>query len=140
MGIHIIGEADSIVQLPFISSDKHPLYKKHGYHTGIDLTASDVHSYASGVVISIGRSEDIYAVTVQYDSRISLRYLHLKSVCVYIGDILYPNMKIGTADQYVHFEYVSVSKDNSIWPVRIGTMTYYKQDPELVLNGSVKIK
>lgn len=140
MSINIIGGADSKVQLPFIDSDKHPLYKKYKYHTGIDITASHVYSYASGVVISIGSSEDLYAVTVQYDSRISLRYLHLKSVCVSIGDILYPNMKIGTADQYVHFEYVSVSKDNSIWPVRIGTMTYYKHDPELVLNGSVKIK
>lgn len=139
MEINIIGGADCSVQLPFIGSTKHTLYKKHGYHTGMDIKSSDVFSFASGVVIAIGKDNGSYAVTVQYDCKISLRYMHLKAICISLGAVLYRGDKIGTADKHVHFEYITTDKEESIWPVRIGTMTYYKHNPELILSGSVRL-
>ena len=124
-----INLSDSEIRLPWIGSEKHELYKKHGFHTGIDLYADNVYSLCSGVVTNVGSDGKYYAVTVQYDGNISLRYLHLRSVSVKAGQTVQQGFSIGVADKYVHFEYVTRTKGDSIWPVRIGTETYYKHDP-----------
>lgn len=125
-----ITDSDKGIRLPWIGDKKDSLYKENGYHTGIDIYADNVYSFASGVVISVGKTDKFYAVTVQYDSNIALRYLHLKTVSVRAGQAVQAGFNIGTADKYVHFEYVTKIKDSSMWSVRIGTETYYKQNPD----------
>lgn len=102
-------------------------------HTGIDLSADNVYSYASGVVLSVGQENNHYCVTVQYDVFNLLRYNHLKSVSVGAGDILSVGAFIGVANKYVHFEYATKDKGVSKWTVRVGSQTYWKQDPKELL-------
>ena len=130
-----INLSDREVRLPWIGSDKHKLYKEHGFHTGIDLYAYGVYSLCNGVVTSVGNDGKHYAVTVQYNAFASLRYLHLKEPSVDAGQIVQQGFSIGTADKYVHFEYVTREKGDSNWPVRIGTETYYKHDPLDMIGG-----
>lgn len=130
-----ITDSDKGIKLPWIGNKKDALYKEHGYHTGIDIYADSVYSYASGVVTSISRGIKYYAVTVQYNALISLRYLHLKSVSVAAGQPIQQGFKIGNADKYVHFEYVTKKQGDSLWAVRIGTEIYYKQNPTDMIGG-----
>lgn len=132
---HQITFSDREIKLPWIGSKKHELYKEFGFHTGIDLYADGVYSFCYGVVTNVGTDGDHYAVTVQYNAFASLRYLHLKSVSVKAGEIIQQGFNLGTADKYVHFEYVTKDKGDSIWPVRIGTETYYKHDPLDMIGG-----
>lgn len=131
-----ITDSDKGIKLPWIGSTKDSLYKTHGFHTGIDLYTNNVYSYASGVVTSIGRDDRYVAVTIQYDIFTSLRYLHLNSATVVVGQIVQSGFNIGTADKYVHFEYATKNKGSSLWAVRVGTETYYKQNPDELQNIS----
>lgn len=121
------------VRLPWIGSDKNPLYKEYKYHTGIDVYGKSVYTYAPGVVLAAGSEDGLYTVTVQYDAFSCLRYGHLSSVEVGAGDIIQAGSKIGIADKYLHFEYATKEKRNSVWPVRVGSQIYYKQDPALMI-------
>ncbi|MCM1222702.1 MAG: peptidoglycan DD-metalloendopeptidase family protein [Lachnospiraceae bacterium] len=130
-----ITDSDRGIKLSWIGNKKDALYKEHGYHTGIDIYAGNVYSYASGVVTSISMDKNYYAVTVQYNAFVSLRYLHLESVSVSAGQPIQQGFKIGNADKYVHFEYVTKKQGDSLWAVRIGTETYYKHNPMNMIGG-----
>lgn len=121
------------VRLPWIGSDKNSLYKEYKYHTGIDVYGKSVYTYAPGVVLAAGSEDGLYTVTVQYDAFSCLRYGHLNFVEVGAGDIVQAGSKIGIADKYLHFEYATKEKRNSVWPVRVGSQVYYKQDPALMI-------
>lgn len=127
------------VLVPWIESTADAQYKSYGgYHTGIDLKADEVYSCESGVVTQVGTdSSGMYELTVQYDAAVSLRYMHLKHVSVRAGAILHKGDFVGTADKYVHFEYISVNAEGSKWPVRVGKVTYFKHNPELLFSGQV---
>lgn len=132
-----ITDSNKGIKLPWIGDDTDTLFKEHGYHTGLDLYANQVYSFTSGVVTSIGKDKSHYAVTVQYDAQTSLRYLHLKTVSIGAGQIVQQGFNIGIADKYVHFEYVTKNKEDSLWPVRIGTETYYKHNPLDIIGGEI---
>lgn len=108
-------------------------------HTGVDVLADAVHSVCCGVVIECGKSIDHhYSVTVQYDATQSVRYLNLRDVCVRIGQLIEDGQLLARADKSVHFEYVTLkNKLKHAFPVRIGTVTYYKQDPTDLVKGVV---
>ena len=104
-------------------------------HTGVDLQASDVYSYASGVVLAVGNTDNHYCVTVQYDVFNLLRYDNLKSVSVGAGDVVQSGTLIGIADRFVHFEWATKNKNSSKWSVRVGSQIYWKQNPaEMIYN------
>ena len=126
---------------PWINTKTSLWYKTYGgFHTGLDIEAAEVFSFTAGVVLHIGEDEKYKTVTVQFDVNNSFVYSHLKSVSVKQGDILKQGDRIGTADRHVHFEYISLEENtNPAWIVRVGTVTYYKHNPELVLNGAVKL-
>lgn len=132
-----VTDSNNGIKLPWIGDKIDTLFKKHGYHTGLDLYANQVYSFASGVVTSIGKNKSYYAVTIQYDAQTSLRYLHLKTVSIGAGQIVQQGFNIGTADTYVHFEYITKDKKDSLWPVRIGTETYYKHNPLNIIGGEI---
>lgn len=133
----ITGES-AIATAPWIDNESDLWYAQYGgYHSGIDITAETVYSYASGVVLQVGADEQFKAITIQYSSNIILRYLHMDNVLVKPGQVVYSGQEIGTAHKYVHFEYASRVQGTSMWPVRIGAITYYKQNPELVIDGII---
>lgn len=124
------------IRRPWIGSSSDPLYKQYKYNTGIDIYGNGVYSYAGGIVLAVGKDVDnLYAATIQYDVFSCLRYMHLDSISVKAGDVVQTGFFIGKAHKYVHFELIN--KDISMWPVRIGTVTYYKQNPIMMLGDSV---
>lgn len=130
-----ITDSNKGIKLPWIGDAADILFNAHGYHTGLDLYTNQVYSFASGIVISIGKNKSHYAVTVQYDAQASLRYLHLRTVSIGVGQIVQQGFNLGMADRYVHFEYITKNRDDSLWPVRIGTETYYKHNPLDMIGG-----
>lgn len=103
-------------------------------YTGTDITADNVYSYASGVVLAAGKEDLLhYCVTVQYDVFNILRYCNLKTLNVGAGDTVQNGSLIGSADKFLRFEYATKEQGSSKWPVRIGTQTYWKQDPERLI-------
>ena len=125
------------VRRPWIGSTEDPLYKKYKFNTGIDLYGSTVYSYANGVVLAVGREGRHYAVTVQYDVFSCIRYTNLEQVSVSRGDIIQTAFQIGRADKYVHLEYATKEKLSSLWPVRVGTEVYYKQNPLTMVGDDI---
>lgn len=134
-----ITQSDADIIVPFIDNKKHPWYQTYGgFHTGVDITCESVYAYRSGVVTQIGTSFDNrYSVVVQYTAKVSLRYDNLSSVFVTEGKVIRQGQYIGIAKQFVHFEYLTSEKGNSKWPVRVGKLTYFKQNPEQLFDGTV---
>ena len=123
---------------PYIDKKSDPWFVTYGgMHTGIDVEGYEIYAYCSGVVLAIGNDKEYNMVSVQYDKNVILRYGNLKTVSVSVGEIIYTPTLIGYADRYLHFEYASTKKEDSVWVVRIGAKTYYKHNPELILDGTV---
>ena len=108
-------------------------------HTGVDVQGSDVHSICDGVVIQLGQATNkTYAITVQYSTNQCVRYSNLSSVDVSAGQIVEKGQLLGQCKEFVHFEYLTTYIDSSqIFTVRIGTQTYYKHDPQCIIDGSI---
>lgn len=102
-------------------------------YTGVAIPANTVYSYADGVVLAVGYVAPYYCITVQYDVFNLLRYDHLSSVDVGAGEIVQVGTAIGIADHFVRFEYATKAQNSSKWSVRVGTQTYWKQDPKELL-------
>lgn len=103
-------------------------------YTGTDITADSVYSYASGTVLTASKEDLLhYCVTVQYDVFNILRYCNLKTLNVGAGDTVQNGSLIGSADKFLRFEYATKEQGSSKWPVRVGTQTYWKQDPERLI-------
>ena len=134
-----ITQSDTDIIVPFIDNKKHTWYQKYGgFHTGVDITGESIYAYRSGVVTQIGTSFDnLYSVVIQYTAKVSLRYANLSSVLVTEGDVIRQGQYIGIAKQFVHFEYLTSEKGNSKWPVRVGKLTNFKQNPEQLFDGTV---
>ena len=108
--------------------------------TGCLINTTNVFSICSGLVIDIGTDDknNLYSVTVEYNSVLWVRYCLLKSCSVVIGNRVSLNTKIGvTYKNLLRFEYCN--KDNSDFPVRIGTKQLYKHDPAPVLFGQERL-
>lgn len=107
--------------------------------TGIDVAAHTVYSLFAGVVIQVNKDDcKRCSVIVQYDSYRYVRYSHLKSASVKMGEIIKSDAEIGEADQFVHVEYMTTSvntSDTVLFPVRVGAITLYKHDPTALVSG-----
>ena len=125
---------------PWIDGSDRKLYQKYKtFHTGVDIPAKQVYSYSQGVVIGVGMQDGMYFVTVQFDAENLFRYGHLKSFDVSVNDIVQAGDRIGLAKNHLHFEWATAS-DQSKFAVWFGDVTYYKQNPERLFNGSVVLK
>lgn len=103
-------------------------YAQYTYQTGVDIYGGSVYSYADGVVVAVGRdADDLVSVIVQYDAYSCLQYCHMAMSMVEAGDVVQAGFALGVTHGYVHFEYLT--KEESRWPVRVGTETYYRQNP-----------
>lgn len=106
------------------------------FMTGCLINTRNVYSICSGIVIDVGIDDknDLYSITVEYNSVVWVRYCLINKCDVSIGDSVLLGTKIGTPyKKLLRFEYCI--KDRSDFPVRIGTKQLYKHDPTPVLFG-----
>lgn len=107
---------------------------------GLDIQGTTVHSCSDGVVTYIGTDIDSrYTVCVQYSTDKTFKYSNLKTISVSVGMCIVSGSLIGYTDKYVHFEYLTSVRGASLWPVRIGSLTHYKQNPTPVLTGEIRL-
>lgn len=128
---------DSEVLKPCVLSKSDPNFKKLGkFHTGLDLTASNVLNIYRGRVVYIGNENSGRTVVVQTGSSFCICYKRLVNVYVKLNDIIETKCLVGSVDKYVHLEVYL--KDKSDWIVRVGPETWYKADANLALNGGLQ--
>lgn len=135
-----ITDLDFKITCPWIDGSDRKLHQRFKtLHTGVDIPAKNVFAYSQGIVIGIGVQDDVYFVTVQFDSENIFRYCHLKSVDVSINDIVQEGDLIGAAKKHLHFEWATTS-ESSKFAAWFGDVTYYKQNPERLFSGEVVLK
>lgn len=106
------------------------------FMTGCLVNTKTACSICSGLVIDVGVDDknNLYSVTVEYNSVLWVRYCLLSKCLIALGDKVSLGTKIGiTYKNLLRFEYCN--KDVSDFPVRIGTRQLYKHDPAPVLFG-----
>lgn len=109
------------------------------FHTGVDIKASELYTPCCGVCIYTGLIDNRPSCTIQYSPNICIRYTHLKEVHVSQGQLIQYDQKIGIADEYVHFEYLTSERSYPYFRVFFQSeVSYYmyKHDPMLVLSGN----
>lgn len=107
------------------------------YVTGYDIFCSEVHNVAYGQVVYIGYEPDgTFTVNVKSNSGEILRYGNLRKVNIRTGQYAKEGESIGNVKEYVHFEYCTRWQGTSIFPVRVNSYCYYKQDPVDILEGT----
>lgn len=109
---------------------------KPPYYTGIRLSASSAYTPCDCVVVYVGQSDNkTMTVIIQYDSNIALKYDNLFTCEVSQGDALEEGSLIGRCNKYLHFELLTSVALNSEWDVKVGSLTYYKQNPQMIAEG-----
>ncbi len=107
--------------------------------SGCEYYSNEARCVAEGKVLFIGKIDRYYVVNIQCNASECIRYGHLTSINVKLNDIVKPGTLIGQADKFVLFEYCTVAKGDSKYPVRIYTKTYYKQNPMKILESKYEI-
>lgn len=107
--------------------------------TGCEYYDTEAKSIVSGKVLFIGRSDKYYVVNIQCNSSECVRYGHLLNTNVKLNDMVKEGTVIGKADKYVLFEYCTVAKGDSKWPVRLYNKTYFKQNPMNLLESKYEV-
>lgn len=110
-------------------------------HSGVDIEYNGkVHSICEGVVIfksSPVNSKD-NCIVIQYNKYICIRMSNLTQIDVNFGDAIPRNTVIGHCEGFLHFEYLTIYDIYpSIPSVKIGYQTYYRNAPQLIIDGSV---
>ena len=109
------------------------------YHTGIDIKAKEVYCPCKGVVIQKCLVDGHPSIIIQYSEHIALKFSHLKTCDLEDGQVVSDNECIGTADKYVHFEYLTNADNDPLIRVYIMPgVALYMHDPKLVLYGNIQ--
>lgn len=111
-------------------------------HTGVDVSASDVYSVCTGLVLFVGTDPDNpqhKVVIVQYDANLVFRYCNLSSVSAEVGTEVDIGQLVGTADHFVHFEAMCFFPPKTELRVNIYNRTYYKIDPTKYVDGTISL-
>lgn len=134
----VITQQTSKILKPFIDSEDEEEYKQYKeYHTGVDIECNGyVSSISFGEVIFIGHTGNTYNVVIQDEDGSGYNYAHLSSQPeVELYDEVSSGQLIGTANKYVHFEYLY--KVPNEFPLRVGDITLYRYDPEFILEDNL---
>lgn len=106
------------------------------YHTSIDIVGDKIYSITSGRVIQITHSDNIYWINIQLSKEELIRFGNIIDPKVYVNSTVAVKDFIGIAYKFVKFEYCNL--EISKFPVRVLDLTYYKQDPFLILHRKVE--
>jgi murein DD-endopeptidase MepM/ murein hydrolase activator NlpD len=111
--------------------------KTREFYTGTDLECSNVYSAYNGTAVLVGDDELGKCVIVQTGSSFCIAYKHLADTDIRSGQYLDKGTFIGSANKYVHVELLQQS--TSIWPVRIGAVTWFKNDTAQIFDHSLVV-
>ena len=136
-----VTKQDSEILVPYITDKNSKDYRRYKtLSSGIVLSGQDIYSISDGIVILVGEDESkLSTVIVQYNLTQCFSYCLLTSTYVNANDIVTKGTKLGTCKNKMRFEYLTSSKDNSIWARRIDDLVYYPQNPTEVLNGNIEL-
>lgn len=116
------------------------------YCTGVIVSCPIAYSICPGKVVAIGKSEGTYAVSVLVNDFQLIRYTNLVTCDVKLNQTLTYDEKMGNCSTLAYnstlaivFEYCTATQSDSIWPVRIGSKTFYKHNPITLFNGTEKL-
>lgn len=102
--------------------------------TSAIIKTTSVYAPYTCVVLYVSLSSaNSYTVIIQYDADKLFKFSGLSKVNVNEGDIVHFDTLIGIAEHEVKFEYLTSIKRTSEFPVRVNKYTYFKQDPNPVL-------
>ena len=104
------------------------------------IQCEQVFNVAHGQIVYIGTSEGRAFVNVKCNPSEVLRYGNLKELNCAQSYYATVGAQLGTADDYVIFEYCTRWQGESNYPVRINGYTFFKQDPTDVLEGTYTLR
>ena len=109
-------------------------------HTGVDIEhKGSVFNMCEGVVLFIGKSFNMDGITivVQYSTTQCVRYSNLSYCYVRIGQPIKRGIRLGECNGNIHFEYLTTHVSSVPECIRIGSVSYYRHDPQCIIDGSV---
>lgn len=104
------------------------------------VLCDNVYNLFHGQIVYIGASNGRAVVNVKCNPSEVLRYGNLKELTCAKSYYAEKGAQLGVADGFVIFEYCTLWKGNSVYPVRINNFTYYKQNPSDILNGLYEVR
>lgn len=121
-----VTHSDAEVNKPYVKEKHSAEFKQHGLHTGIDIAGNEAVSICDGVVKRV-TDKSVFV----YDGKCGFLYDNLDEIYVDESEEIEANDPIGSAKNYVHFEYMT--KQGEKFPFRYGNITLFRQDPTNIL-------
>ena len=104
------------------------------------IECTNVFNVAEGEIVYVGSEGEHGVVNVKCNPSEILRYGNLKELTCNKGYNASIGAQLGVADRTLTFEYCTLWKGESNYAVRVNNITYYKQDPTEVLEGTYTIR
>ena len=105
-------------------------------HTGVNIKCKSVYSICDGVVIDSAKYTSGNMVLIQYDNTICLMYSMIRESFVVPGQLIRKGTMLGTADDFVHFEYLRTDNNPLSLTFIYKSIALHPNDPIEVLDGS----
>lgn len=105
-------------------------------HTGVNIKCKNVYSICDGVVIDSAKYIDGNMVLIQYDKTICFLYSMIRESFVVPGQLVRKGTILGTADDFVHFEYLRTDNNPLSVTFIYKSVALHPNDPIHVLDGS----
>lgn len=105
-------------------------------HTGVNIKCKNVYSICDGVVIDVAKYTSGNMVLIQYDKTICLMYSMMRESFVVPGQLIRKGTMLGTADDFVHFEYLRTDNNPLNVTFIYKSIALHPNDPIEVLDGS----
>lgn len=111
---------------------------KPPYVSGFVLDSEVLYNICPGKVVDVNNDEDGLCVTVLINNSQIIRYTHMKEVFVEENSNLFIKDMIGFTTKNSMLEYCTDAQKDSIWPIRIHNMTFYKHNPEEIIQDKLR--
>lgn len=132
---NLVTKSDAVILKYFTYDEtKNTSMLHEDIHTGVDIQGQKVYSMSPGTVILVGYDGKYKNVIIRLDEENCFNYAHLTDTDLRYNEDVEEGTFIGHCDSFVHFEHGS--RQQTLWPIRIGTLTYFKKDPMYVLENS----
>ena len=105
-------------------------------HTGVNIKCKNVYSICDGVVIDSAKYINGNMVLIQYDKTICFLYSMIRESFVVPGQLVRKGTILGTADDFVHFEYLRTDNNPLSVTFIYKSVALHPNDPIHVLDGS----
>ena len=136
----LITQSDATVLKEYCVDKSNPLYMQYrGFNTCINLEATTVYSPYYGTVSNVsGNHRFGYEVVISINPNQAIKFSHLKNTILEWNQTVDVGQKVGEANKYVSFEYITTYVKNQ-YDTKVGGVKMYKDDPAKVIdpNNSV---